>query len=56
MIGLLHPGEDKKFNVTRVRDMMSWEDPGDDIVGDVGRSQIVEDHVVFFVLCKVGSH
>lgn len=45
-IGLLHPGEDKKFNMTGMRDV-SWEDPGDDTVGEEGGSQIVENHTVF---------
>lgn len=45
MLGLLHPGEGKKFSMTGVRDM-GWEDPGDDIVGEVSGSQIVENHIV----------
>lgn len=45
-IGLLHPGKVKKFNRTGMRDM-SWADRRDDIVGEVGGSQIVENHIVF---------
>lgn len=45
-IGLLHPGEVKKFNMTGMRDM-SWEARRDEIVGKVGGSQMVENHIVF---------
>lgn len=40
--------------MTEVKDM-SWEDPGDDVVGKMGGSQIEETSIVF-LLCPMRSH
>lgn len=50
MTGLLCPWEWKKFRMPGARGVR-WEDPGDDMVGEMGRSQM-ENSVVFWPVCS----
>lgn len=49
VIGLFYSGEDKKFSMTGVKDV-NWEDPRDDLVGEMGRNHGKVNSIVFCVV------
>lgn len=51
MTGVLHPGQDMNSSMTEVRDV-SWEDPADNMIGNIGRSQMKENGIVFCPMCS----
>lgn len=52
-IEVLYSGEDKRFSMNGVKDV-GGEDPGDDAVGEMGRSQIEENSIGFCPVCSGG--